>query len=106
MKTIETIIPEVGMGVTLPCGSDRYPGTIQKVVNGGRVLVITEDRFQRMDKNGFSESQEYAFMPNPGGTQRVFSLRKNGKYVEVGSDLYTGSRCIVGHRSAYQDPHF
>ena len=49
----------VGMGATEMMYSDREPYTVQKVVSPSRVIV-TKDKWTRVDSNGRSECQEYA----------------------------------------------
>lgn len=48
-----------GMGATETMHSDREPYTVQKVVSPSRVIV-TKDKWTRVDSNGRSECQEYA----------------------------------------------
>lgn len=54
----------VGMGATLMMYSDRKPYTVQKIVSDKRVIV-TPDRFRRIDSNGISEKQEYEYESVP-----------------------------------------
>lgn len=54
----------VGMGATEMMYSDREPYTVQKVVSPSRVIV-TKDKWTRVDSNGRSECQEYAYESVP-----------------------------------------
>ena len=105
MQMAEQVTPEVGMGATYYVGSDRYPFTIVEVVNE-KTLVIQADEFKRIDKNGFSESQEYTYSPNPEARKIVITKRKTGRWVEKGQSSDCGSGYGIGHRRAYQDPSF
>jgi hypothetical protein len=93
---------EVGTGVTFHCGSDCYPYTVVEV-KSPRKIIVQGDNWKRTDKNGISEDQTYEYTPNPNGERRVITLRKNGRWCEVGSNA---SSCpyTVGHRRMYHDP--
>jgi len=90
--------PTVGMGATKIMFSDRHPYTVIEVMSEKRIKV-QEDSATRTDKNGFSESQEYTYEPNPNGTVYTLSLRKDGRWRVVG-DTQVFS---VGTRREYYD---
>jgi hypothetical protein len=97
---------KVGDGATYHCGSDRYPFTVIRVISGTR-LVLQEDRATRVDKTGpYTESQEYTYDRDENGKLVTVSRRKNGGWYEVGQPVSVGLRYSIGHREAYQDPHF
>lgn len=96
--------PEVGMGATRLCWSDRHAATIVEVSKSGKALAIVEDIATRIDKNGMSESQEYTFAPGTGSPV-WYTLRKNGAWVRKG-DSIKGERLAVGGRSEYHDFSF
>ena len=54
----------VGMGATEMCYSDREPYTVQKVISDKRV-VVTADKYERIDGNGASDMQEYRYESTP-----------------------------------------
>ena len=56
--------PYVGMGATEMLYTDRNPYTVQKVVSEKRVIV-TPDKYKRVDTNGQSEDQEYIYIQTP-----------------------------------------
>jgi hypothetical protein len=95
---------EVGMGATKYVGSDRYPFTVVKILSPKRI-VVQMDKATRTDSNGLSEQQEYQYEPNPNGSEYTISLRKDGRWYEVGQPA-KWTCFIVGHRSMHQDPHF
>lgn len=94
----------VGSGATYSVGSDRYPYTVVEILSARRIVVQADD-YQRIDTNGFSESQKYDFRNNPSGPKVVLSLRRNGRWCEVGQSMSV-SGYHLGHRSAYSDPSF
>lgn len=108
MSTITNEAPAVavGVGATLCWWSDRRAGTIISVSPSGKRIVVQEDTAIRTDGNGVSSDQRYEYERNPKGVRREFSLRKNGRWVEVGSDLYDGVVCTIGVRRYYYDYSF
>ena len=98
--------PVEGMGVTIPCGSDRSSGTIVRVSDSGKTIIVRGDEAIRVDSNGMSESQSYRFFARrvPGGTP--YTLRKNGRWVRVGDDLHRGQGILLARRIAYYDYSF
>jgi hypothetical protein len=61
-QTVDNI--EVGMGATSMMYSDREAYTVQRVISQKRIIV-TRDKVERVDANGASDDQEYAFIPVP-----------------------------------------
>lgn len=55
---------EAGMGATEMLYSDRHPWTVQKIISDKRV-VVTRDKATRIDANGMSDCQEYAYESTP-----------------------------------------
>lgn len=92
--------PEVGMGVTELCYTDRHAGTIVSVSASGKSFKWQQDIAIRTDNNGMSDSQTYEFKPDPDASIKTARQHKNGKY-------YTDGRVIqVGSRSEYHDFNF
>lgn len=104
MTTITT--PTVGDGATISAYSDRYAGTIIAVSPSGKRITVQRDNYRRIDSNGMSDAQSYEYERDPKGVTYQFSLRKNGRWVQVGETLYGGLRCHIGVRSAYYDYSF
>lgn len=98
--------PEVGMPATLLYWSDRKPATVIRVSRSGREVAIQRDRATRIDDNGMSEGQVYEFQRDPGGLIEVFTLRKNGRWVEKGMRMGQGLRLGLGYREEYYDYSF
>lgn len=102
---MENIKPQVGMGATIGHWTDRTACTIIGVSASGREVRVREDNAKRIDKNGMSECQDYEYSPNLDGCVSTFTLRKNGRYVQKGSDM-RGTSLWVGHRRQYYDYSF
>lgn len=100
--------PEVGMGVTILCWTDRNPATIVEVVkakNGKiKAIVIQEDNYERTDQNGMSECQEWKYTPNPEAHKSTYELRRNGAWATKGSPARNG--LLIGSREKYHDFSF
>lgn len=97
----QMITPEVGMGVTQVCGSDRYAYTICEVTSKS-CIVVQEDFTERADGNGMSDFQSYHYSPNSTAPEVVLTKRSNGKWAQKGhsSNHY---RWLLGYRDAYYD---
>lgn len=102
---MENIKPQVGMGATICHWTDRTACTIISVSTSGREVRVQYDHAKRIDKNGMSECQDYEYSPNPEGCVSTFTLRKNGRFVEKGSDM-RGTGLGVGFRNQYYDYSF
>lgn len=102
--------PEVGMGVTMLSWSDRRAATIIKVE--GNVVTVQRDKAKRVDANGMSENQTYAFEADTSGATFQYRQDKDGRWVsvernaETGRYRKTGSYARVGERDEYYDFSF
>lgn len=102
MSNSRCAVPEIGMGVTQLCWTDRHPFTIIDIIND-KTLVVQADESIRVDNNGMSDSQKYEYKQNPEGSIYIITLRKNGYWVTKGSSMKSGQRWHVGSRSRYYD---
>jgi hypothetical protein len=82
--------PEIGMGATILCWSDRRACTIIKVTP--KTITVQMDTATRVDSNGISESQDYVFQSNPKGHVEVFRMTKRGWRSKNGNSLSIGNR--------------
>jgi hypothetical protein len=115
MESPTTIKAEIGMGATLTSYTDRTAGTVVEVFtkNGKTFVVVQEDNAERTDDNGMSESQEYAYTPNPNGSKHTYRQEENGQYVGVKFNEKTkrwaktdGLGLCLGHRDEHYDYNF
>jgi hypothetical protein len=111
---------EVGDGATVVKYSDRNAGTIveasaKKVVWQRDTATLLngpqsgEDDALVFSPGGFvghtSGTQRYEYAPDPDGVTRVFTLRKNGRWVQAGEPMTGGPKLVAG-RSEYYDFNF
>jgi hypothetical protein len=96
--------PEVGMGATACAFTDRYAGTIIRIISPTRI-EWQEDTAVRTDNNGMSECQTYDYKPNPDARKVIFSKRKNGVWREMGTGK-DGLGLSLGERRKYYDYSF
>lgn len=94
--------PLIGEGATVKFGSDSRPYTIYDASYSGKTLYLREDHATRIDKNGMSEMQEYQYSPNPNGSELKVTLRKDGRYKVVKTDMLVS----IGVRRYYYDFSF
>lgn len=90
----------VGDGATVCHWSDRWACTVIYVNANGTRITVQRDKATRTDDNGMSDAQSYEFSPDPDGTIRKFSLRKTGKFVQVGESP-NGTRLVPGRHEYY-----
>ena|SRR5688572_14611740 len=92
-------VPAVGMGVTILSWTDRDAGTITWVSASGKSFRFREDKATRSDSNGMSESQSYAYEPDPNAPERTARKTKKGWRDK-------GQKVVIGYRDAYHDYSF
>jgi hypothetical protein len=102
--------PAVGMGATQCLYTDRHAGTITAIKKNkvGKVTAFTfqQDTATRTDKNGMSDTQHYVYTPNVDGITRDVTLRKNGRWVDRGTDLNGCPSYVIGERDEFHDYSF
>lgn len=94
-------IPEPGMGCTVLMYSDRRAGTITRVSPSGKTFWFTYDKVTRIDGNGMSDCQDYAYETVQGSPEVQVRRNKRGQWKEKG-----GSTVAVGYRREYYDYSF
>ncbi len=102
----QPVIPEVGMGATMLCWTDRHAFTIIAVRKGGAEIDVQGDIATRIDSNGFSDAQKYAYTADPNGETHTVTLRKNGVWVTKGHGMKDGQRWWIGVRDEHYDYSF
>lgn len=105
---------EVGMGATILMWSDRHAATV--IEWDGKTIVVQSDIAKRVDRNGMSELQDYAYEPDPNGAKYTFKLDRAGGWRAMESDPVTGRPKMaakgggyglqLGHRNHYHDFSF
>jgi hypothetical protein len=107
--------PQVGMGATILCWTERHAATIIQVwANRKQTYInVQEDHVRRVDKNGMSESQEYEFSPNPQGAISTYRRADDGSWHQVRFNSRTqrwrkthGEGLRIGERAHYHDFSF
>jgi len=91
--------------VTLPSGSDSYPGTIVARPND-KTIVVRKDTATQTSGDPHTETQTYDYFPNLNEPERIFTLRKNDRWVLKGEKLDSHIVAHLGYRRAYRDPSF
>jgi len=103
------IKPEVAMPATFLSYSDRNPGTVIRIISDKCIEVETCDWKVVGGPYEIGEERKYKYFPNKiteKSNGRLFTLRKNGKWIEKGSAMNTGTAIMLGTRERYQDPSF
>lgn len=95
--------PAVGMGATEVGWTDRHAFVIEKVCTP-RKLQVARCLVTRLDKNGMSEAQQYAFEApefDAPAQRETIRQHKDGRWYSKG-----GSTFVVGLLSEYYDFSF
>lgn len=102
MKHKERPTPKPGMGATLCHVNDRYPMTIVEVSKSGKTIVAKHDQFWIL--NDLEGNRYEAYLPRENAELITFRMRKDGRFVEVGSKrvpyLWIGEREYYRPREA------
>lgn len=101
MSGAKDVEPQIGMGVTELCWSDRHAYTIIDMTKSKKTITIQRDKAIRIDTNGMSENQKYLFEKDEEGA--IYKARKN-KYGDW--KIIGGSKIILGERDEYFDFSF
>jgi hypothetical protein len=102
MKNQNSIVPKIGMGVTINIGSDQVAATIVKMSKSSNKIVLQRDKSIRIDNNGISESQSYLYERDLNGETWTATLRKDGRYRLLGCR----NTISLNFRREYCDPSF
>lgn len=94
----------IGVGATVSIGSDCYPATIIHV--DARSISVQMDHATEAEGYDYYQNQVHDFAPNPKGEIKVFTLRRGGRYAELGSPVGRGYNLQIGERRQYRDPDF
>ena len=88
--------PQIDMGATVSCYSDREVGTIIEIT--AESITVQEDAATRTDNFRMSDCQSYDYAPNPKGRTWTFKRNQEGVW-RNGS----GDGLILGERDKYVD---
>jgi 8-oxo-dGTP diphosphatase len=89
--------PQVGDGVTMGVGSDRYPYEVVAVHRAGKEIVVGSCD---------THSEGLELLPPGGRSEHVLTLRCNGRWVTRGQAHDDCTRWAIGHKDYHRDPHF
>lgn len=79
--------PEIGMGATEYCWSDRHAYEVVAIKDDRHITVRRLD-YKRVDENGMSDSQDYEFYSNENNRTCELFLTKQGTWKErIGRSL-------------------
>lgn len=100
-ETMISVDPEVGIGVTEMCYSDRHAYTIVRVASNGKNISVQRDKAIRVDDRGITEAQDYRYERDTDAPVMELRLNKKGQWKLWHSPQ--GNTFMVGVRSEYFD---
>lgn len=83
---------------------DVYPCTVVEVKNDGKTVVVRRNEVG-MNKLVWPEQDFPILEEFYDNSTRTFTLRKNGRYVAKGTEMW-GRPALTAAHKYYQDPHF
>lgn len=97
--------PQVGMGATEMCFSDRHPYEVIEVKDARHITVRALD-WKRVDNNGMSDSQDYEYSSNPENRTADLFLTKQGEWRQRYGRHLGVNRFVLGFAERYYDFSF
>lgn len=113
--------PTVGMCGTMFCGSDRWPMVVTEVLSKKKIRLahMSSKDYNLTEKKKDQEGNEY--LPDacmreyarvshednkivPDG--KIYTFRKNHRWMEEGSSLWSTGAVHLGEADEYRDPSF
>ena len=95
-------IPKAGDPATEHLFSDSHACTISKVSPSGKTIWYKRDNAKVVSGSCQDGSAVYDYTPDEGGYEHKATLRKDGRYKEVGTNF----TIFLGRKIEYYDPHF
>ena len=111
---------EIGMAATMFVGSDRYAMIVTEVLGPKKIKVDHMDDSDYKDIENYTNGNiqiirgtrlaKYAKISENGnsweGTGKIYTLRKNGRWLPEGAGLWETCSIHIGHADNYLDPSF
>lgn len=111
---------EIGMAATMYVGSDRYAMVITEILGPKKVRVAHMDHTDYEEIENYTEGNvqilrgtrmiKYAKISDDGkrweGTGKIYTLRKNGRWMAEGDGLWGTCSVHIGKADNYRDPSF
>lgn len=96
----------VGTLVTRCVGTDRYPYEVIHISDDLNTISIRQMSVEKGIDYDYYNNQVYTYFPNEREYTIQLTLRKNGKYVEIGQSMKNPTHYIFGKAQMYLDPSF
>lgn len=100
----DAIRPEVGMGATEMCWTDRNPWTVVVVYSENKCM-LQRDKVKAKEGDWQMGHQQWDIEPDPDGVTTIVTRRRNGKWHSVNKPM-TSTGFILGERRHYYDWSF
>ena len=111
---------EIGMAATMYVGSDRYAMVITEILGPKKVRVDHMNNTDYEEIENYTDGNvqilrgtrmiRYAKISEDGkhweGTGKIYTLRKNGRWMPEGSGLWETCSVHIGKADNYRDPSF
>jgi hypothetical protein len=110
--------PEIGMTATQFVGSDRYAYVVTEVISSKKIKVarMDDDDYKLLNENDPLQILDVTLMMKYvkrtedkchwEGSGKIYTLRKNGRWMPEGMGLWETCSIHLGHADNYMDPCF
>jgi hypothetical protein len=105
METLTRTQPVVGNGAHISNGVDTHSVTISSVSANGKTVVVQRDDVKPAE-GAKPYSNDWEITPNPNNPTTCFTLRKNGRWVQVGDSLDSWAVLHLSGRRYYYSYEF
>ncbi len=99
------VVPVVGLPATIGSGSDSYPAKVTEVSASGKRIKVQRLCYHAGEGHDYFGTQVWVVTDEPEGDERVYTLRKNGRWIQQG-DSINGQGIGLGFARAHQNPSF
>lgn len=100
-EAIRNLVPEVGLGCTICYYSDKRAATVTRIISPCKIEVT----FNRVKCIDYYDGQ-YEVLKELEGSPKVFTKRRNGRWVAEGQSCKDGVLLMLHYQHHYIDPNF
>ena len=100
-QAIKNLVPEVGLKCTIVYYSDYRAATVTQVLTGRKIAV----RFNATNCVDYFAGN-YDILPELEGGEKIFTKRRNGKWIAEGQECRDGVRLALHYQRHYINPEY
>lgn len=98
---VRNLVPEVGVKCTIVYYSDYRAATVTQVLTDHKIAV----RFNATNCKDYFAGN-YEILPELEGGEKIFTKRRNGKWIAEGQECRDGVRLALHYQRHYINPEY